>query len=105
MVYIQWKKLKQTILPEYEGRTAGMIMRAVIPEYEVFALSFSHATSSSTISYSCPVLSHFFSSLFRRLGRAFVAGIVVITLLHGIVGTSHIPVFRIQKRKREKLTV
>ena len=35
-------------------------MRAVMPEYEVFVLSFPHATSSSTISCSCPVLSHFF---------------------------------------------
>ena len=35
-------------------------MRAVMPEYEVFVLSFPHATSSSKISCSCPVLSHFF---------------------------------------------
>ena len=39
---------------------ARSMMRAVVPEYEVFVLSFPHATSSSTISCSCPVLSHFF---------------------------------------------
>ena len=58
-------------------------MRAGIPEYEVFVLSFPHATSSSTISSSCPVLSQIFSSLFRRLGRDFVAGAVVHSSVRG----------------------
>ena len=41
----------------------------------VFVLSFPHATSSSTI--SCFLLFTLFFSLFRRLGRAIVAGAVV----------------------------
>ena len=63
--------------PSRAAARAGM--RAVMAEYEVFGLSFPHATSSSTNSCLCPAfhVAHFFPSLFRRLGRAIVAGAVV----------------------------
>ena len=46
-------------------------MRAVMPEYEVFVLSFPHATSSSTISCSCPILSPAFFFALPKAGSSF----------------------------------
>ena len=55
-------------------------MRAVMLEYEVFVLSFPHATSSSTISCSCPVLSHFFLRFSEGWVELLLLALLFITL-------------------------
>ena len=51
-----------------------------MPEYQVFVLSFPHATNSSTISCLCPVLSHFFLRSSEGLVKLLLLALLFITL-------------------------